>query len=170
MLYLELFHGRPDPAADLDDWGEQGPVFGPLSFVHTTYGSVIHLGEPTAPFDTIGDLYIVEGLVYYNGMYYGDWSVSNDPTDLQRDRLVTYKELFATQPPATSEANKPAAFTLTEGEGLQLREILNRYINEELRPILENEDLANNDPEALREVEKDVDYITELAALFEKGR
>lgn len=41
-LYLGLFHGRK-PGEELDDWGSQGPVIGPLKFVHTTYGFHIKL-------------------------------------------------------------------------------------------------------------------------------
>jgi hypothetical protein len=74
-LYLKLFHGRGLPNEQLNDWGSDGPVFGPLSFVHTTYASLIHLGEPDHPFDSLGDLQVIEGLVYYDGVYYGDWSV-----------------------------------------------------------------------------------------------
>lgn len=37
MLYIRLFHGRTDPNQDMDDWGTDGPVFGPYEFVHTTY-------------------------------------------------------------------------------------------------------------------------------------
>jgi hypothetical protein len=37
MLYIRLFHGRTDPDQDMDDWGSDGPVFGPYEFAHTTY-------------------------------------------------------------------------------------------------------------------------------------
>ncbi|GEM_PF-912660 len=36
-LYLHLYHGRKDPDEDLEDWGSDGPVIGPLAYVHTTY-------------------------------------------------------------------------------------------------------------------------------------
>jgi hypothetical protein len=36
-VYLHLFHGRKSPDEQLDDWGEDGPVLGPLKYVHTTY-------------------------------------------------------------------------------------------------------------------------------------
>jgi hypothetical protein len=39
MLYIRLFHGRVDPEQDMDDWGSDGPIFGPYHFVHTTYTS-----------------------------------------------------------------------------------------------------------------------------------
>lgn len=79
-LYLQLFHGRECPAEQLEDWGKQGPVFGPLSYVHTTYGEHIKLGKPDWPHDNLGDLYVHDGLVYYDGMWYGDWSVFGEDT------------------------------------------------------------------------------------------
>jgi hypothetical protein len=74
-VYLRLFHGRKNPTDQLDNWGSDGPVFGPLSYVHTTYASHIKLGEPDQPFDNLGDLTMANDLVYYDGVWYGDWSV-----------------------------------------------------------------------------------------------
>jgi hypothetical protein len=35
-MYLRLYHGRTDPSQEMDDWGFDGPTFGPLScYVHT---------------------------------------------------------------------------------------------------------------------------------------
>ena len=69
---LELFHGRTSPDQDLDSWGSQGPVF-LVDYVHVTYLCDIKLGLPEPAGD--GDLTFVEDLVFYDGMYYGDWSV-----------------------------------------------------------------------------------------------
>lgn len=74
MAYLKLFHGRKEPKQDMEDWGEQGPVFGPFPFFHTTYGSEIKFGEGLY-------LKIVGDCVYYDGWYYGDWSVFDGPHD-----------------------------------------------------------------------------------------
>ena len=68
-LYIKLFHGRKTKEEDMDDWGFDGPVIGPLPYVHTTYASCIHIG------DTTDDIEIEDGLVKYDGAYYGDWSV-----------------------------------------------------------------------------------------------
>jgi len=72
QVALELFHGRSRPDQSLDDWGSQGPVF-LVDYVHVTYLSEIKLGiaEPAGD----GDLHFVGDLVYYDGSYYGDWSV-----------------------------------------------------------------------------------------------
>jgi hypothetical protein len=55
----------------MDDWGSDGPVFGPYEFVHTTYGWNIKLVKSNGNCD---ELYVQE-MVYYDGIYYGDWSV-----------------------------------------------------------------------------------------------
>ena len=72
MLYIRLFHGRSDPAQDMDDWGTDGPVFGPYNFVHTTYKNYMRLNNLC---NNYCELYLSEDLLFYDGMYYGDWSV-----------------------------------------------------------------------------------------------
>jgi hypothetical protein len=100
-VYIELFHGRRRPDEDLDDWGSDGPVLGPFSFVHTTYGNDIKLGSTTDKGESVGSLVVYEDLVYYDGVYYGDWSVfdknmSNHP-DL-RKRIQAFDKKKATIP------------------------------------------------------------------------
>lgn len=68
-VYLYLFHGRTRPDAQLNDWGDGGAVLGPFPFVHTTYASEIKLGYEDE------ELHITSGLIFYDGQYYGDWSV-----------------------------------------------------------------------------------------------
>jgi len=72
MLYIRLFHGRTNPDQNMDDWGFDGPVLGPYQFVHTTYVSRIRLGRLDGNCD---ELLIHEDMLYYDGGYYGDWSV-----------------------------------------------------------------------------------------------
>lgn len=88
-VYIELFHGRQDPKQQLDDWGELGPVLGPYPFVHTTYACELKLGGKDI-------LNIHFEMVYYGGMYYGDWSVFGTDAfrksaELRR-RLEPYQE------------------------------------------------------------------------------
>lgn len=75
-VYLELFHGRKSVEEQLEDWGEQGPILGPFNFVHTTYAT--HLKIQTTE-GIEGDLHVVgpelPDLLYYDGIFYGDWSV-----------------------------------------------------------------------------------------------
>ncbi|MBM4103152.1 MAG: hypothetical protein FJ263_03755 [Planctomycetes bacterium] len=85
MVYIRLFHGRTDPGQDMDDWGSDGPVFGPYLFSHTTYGWDIKLGKSNGNCD---ELYVHEDMVYYDGVYYGDWSIFN-ATILEKSKLKT---------------------------------------------------------------------------------
>ena len=75
MLYIRLFHGRTDPEQDMDDWGTDGPIFGPYIHVHTTYSSMLRLGRTDGNCD---ELHVhKKDMLYYDGVYYGDWSVFN---------------------------------------------------------------------------------------------
>ena len=38
-LYLELYHGRKDPDADMPEWGFRGPAIGPFDTFNITYPS-----------------------------------------------------------------------------------------------------------------------------------
>ena len=77
MMYLRLFHGRTDPQQDMDDWGSDGPVLGPYKFAHTTYMCHVKLGRLDGNCD---ELNIHEDMLYYDGCYYGDWSVFCEET------------------------------------------------------------------------------------------
>lgn len=85
-VYLRLFHGRTPSDQHLDNWGEDGPWIGPLKWFHCTYLSAIGMGF------TDGDeylcashaglpkpLYFYNDMVYYCGMYYGDWEIQTLP-------------------------------------------------------------------------------------------
>ena len=97
MLYIRLFHGRTDPKQDMDDWGSDGPVLGPYKFAHTTYQCHLKLGKPDGGCD---ELYIVgPDMVFYDGMYYGDWSVFGD-AEFEQDNfeLSAYDQSKAKPP------------------------------------------------------------------------
>jgi hypothetical protein len=72
MVYLKLFHGRSPKDEDLQDWGSEGPIFGPFPYFHTTYATEIKFGEYNI-------LNIDDDMVYYDGVWYGDWSVYSNP-------------------------------------------------------------------------------------------
>jgi len=95
-LYLGLFHGRDDPDADMDDWGFDGPVIGPLDYVHTTYaadmklhfvdaqraaqyfsdtGFVTNLATGERTRCTEAALAVMQDLIVFDGRYFGDWTV-----------------------------------------------------------------------------------------------
>lgn len=73
-LYLRLYHGRNEPDEELDDWGFDGPVFGPLDCVAQTYLAEFRLDGPDGVTDSVvlkthGDL------VVWGGKYYGDLAI-----------------------------------------------------------------------------------------------
>lgn len=82
-LYLGLFHGRDDPEKDLNDWGSNGPIIGPLNYVHTTYATHIKLDFVNASDikrygfnpDEMLCLDIEDGMVKLGDHWYGDWTV-----------------------------------------------------------------------------------------------
>ena len=98
-LYLALFHGSPGTNPDereLADWGHNGPMIGPLQYVHSTYCSdvkfqfvSIEAARRYAPFmpdlklinddDLDSELKIIGDCLEFNGSLYGDWTVSNFP-------------------------------------------------------------------------------------------
>lgn len=80
QMYLRLFHGRDDPEENMDGWGYDGPVFGPLKFAQVTYMTNIGIasidGRETGPMLSTTDPMFFKGdLLQYDGKYYGDWSV-----------------------------------------------------------------------------------------------
>ena len=102
MVYLCLFHGRKTRDEEMVGWGDKGPILGPFDFVHTTYGSLIHLGKPQTGED-LGDLTIVDGLVYYDGMYYGDWSIfGQEVFEKFQTTAEPFDEVKATPVPRTN--------------------------------------------------------------------
>lgn len=84
-LYLALFHGRDSRDEHMKDWGFNGPVIGPLEWVHTTYASQMRLmfscvddekryfSKANSP--DAHDFFIDGDMIAYGGKFYGDWSV-----------------------------------------------------------------------------------------------
>lgn len=84
-VYLALFHGRLQSNEQMDDWGFNGPLIGPLEWVHTTYSLHIRLmfinhddeklyfQKPAHP--DANDIIIADDVIPYAGKYYGDWTV-----------------------------------------------------------------------------------------------
>lgn len=119
-LYLQLFHGRKNIDDKLDDWGEQGPFLGPFTFVHTTYAVHIKFGMPDG--DDRHWLTIVNDMVYYNGMYYGDWSVCSEKNaDPARIQAVDPDK---TTPPPVTPKPKDAPNVLIKVEGGVVSDVL----------------------------------------------
>jgi hypothetical protein len=75
-LFIRLFHGRKDPGQDMEDWGFEGPIFGPYIGICGVYCNWINLTKADGRLDM---LRIHEDLVFYDGCYYGDWCILTDP-------------------------------------------------------------------------------------------
>lgn len=74
-LYFNLFHGRKDPDEDLETWGFNGPTF-EVTGLQGTYTSSIKLNLVGGHSEM---LWYKDDLVYYDGCYYGDWSLTTTP-------------------------------------------------------------------------------------------
>lgn len=85
-LYLGLFHGFKSwiEREEIDDWGANGAVIGPVEYVQTTYACHIKMkfvnpGDSKKyglPEEVIDELHInKDGCVEFDGMEYGDWTV-----------------------------------------------------------------------------------------------
>ena len=93
-MYLELFHGRPDPDEDMNDWGCEGPIF-ECEHVHFTYLCSLRLLNPvvtneTRNGDKHGEIFlaIYEDMVYYDGVFYGDVFTFDEIPDGHEGQLV----------------------------------------------------------------------------------
>lgn len=89
-LYLKLFHGRNFPSEVLEDWGFDGPIFGPLEWAHTTYSADVKLGY--GPDFDFCRLIIYDGLLYYDGKWYGDWTACLLTENEVKDKIVPFDE------------------------------------------------------------------------------
>jgi hypothetical protein len=98
MPYLRLWHGRRSLDTDLIGWGEGGPTFGPFPLFHMTFVSEIRFGDCLC-------LEVVNGLVYYDGLHYGDWAFAAEPesNDLTVDVFDPAKAIVPEQCVETSE-------------------------------------------------------------------
>ena len=90
MIYISLYHGRKSPDETMDDWGFNGPVFGPFDTMHWTYRDEIK-------FDFRGKeivLVLCEDLVHYDLKFYGDFTVISEDDfkacDSTQKRLEIY--------------------------------------------------------------------------------
>lgn len=93
-MYLALYHGRDTATEEVDGTGYDGPTFGPLERVTTTYGNYVRAfftdhaaatackvmdldpeDDPILWLDIHTDEH-GDSLLEYQGKYYGDWAVS----------------------------------------------------------------------------------------------
>lgn len=77
----------------MDDWGPDDPWIGPLKWFHCTYLSSVGLGfEDGSEIGTLmlnesfpPPLFLFEGMLFLNGMYYGDWELQTITTEIGKD-------------------------------------------------------------------------------------
>lgn len=105
MLTLRLFHGRRSPHEHLSDWGHDGPVLGPLKSVSSTYCSELRV--ETTDQDVVY-LHELAGLIYYGGVFYGDFEISN--------QLEATEQVNANTAEVESLAFRKATSNLLESE------------------------------------------------------
>lgn len=96
-MYLELFNGRHSPDEILDDWGFEGPIIGPIDFVHTTYGLTVKISLRSSQ-DGVSIFSTVKECLLVFGAYYGDWTVFTSLSDyrIKQVRYERSKEVFDT--------------------------------------------------------------------------
>jgi hypothetical protein len=69
-MYLRLYHGRTDPAQEMDDWGFVGPTFGPLSCYVQTYCCNFRIHGD----DDSSEVWLEkhDDVIRWDGCFYGD--------------------------------------------------------------------------------------------------
>jgi hypothetical protein len=72
-MYLRLYHGRIDPAQEMDNWGFVGPTFGPLSRYIQTYSCTFRIHGVAGTSELWLEKY--DDMVHWDGCFYGDTAV-----------------------------------------------------------------------------------------------
>ncbi|WP_127128010.1 hypothetical protein [Pseudoflavitalea rhizosphaerae] len=97
MLYLHLFHGRFDPSQEMDDWGFDGPVIGPVN-ISWTYGNIKVHGENCTGFVEL-QFSIGGDLIYFDGSYYGDFEICESEDDIiEKSTVLSFDQFMKASP------------------------------------------------------------------------
>ncbi len=72
-MYLRLYHGRTDPAQEMDGWGAEGPTFGPLSCYVHTYCTTFRIHGDCSTSEVWLERY--DDMIRWDGCFYGDMEV-----------------------------------------------------------------------------------------------
>ena len=92
-LILRPLHGRIDKEQRMEDWGTTGPDL-IVEWYHCTYSATHTVGLSN------GDccfLELTNDMIYYDGVYYGDWEVFLSTSKLARDP-VSFDPIKAVPP------------------------------------------------------------------------
>ena len=99
-IYVRIFHGRNEPDQNLEDWGFDGPVIGPIRGLQRTYGYLYLImpdGMTDQQVDQFAKKFLLDpkdwpleikqhgDLVVWNGMYFGDMTIFYHPGEKQMD-------------------------------------------------------------------------------------
>ncbi|HMR82567.1 MAG TPA: hypothetical protein PKE30_05530 [Niabella sp.] len=76
-MYIHFFHGRKTIVEEMNDWGADGPVIEAAS-VSWTYGT-LKLHYENWDFIFVNQ---IEGLIPIGKMYYGDFEILTDRTEI----------------------------------------------------------------------------------------
>ena len=120
-VYIHLFHGRTEKDGEPDDTGRSGPVFGPYAFIDTVVGAELQLMKDpdTAEQDL---LHIVGDAVYYDGVYYGDWTAFPELNGRTKEEFNPSKaELRLEDKVRTFEVTGSYGTLIVDSEGMVLR-------------------------------------------------
>lgn len=101
-MYLGLLHGRDHPQQQMNDWGFNGPMIGPLQWCHTTYACTVRISFESAldglryfgKAETDHEIELSGDLLVFGGKYYGDWTVYC----VQPEEVSRPADTFRTQP------------------------------------------------------------------------
>ena len=69
-MYLRLYHGRANPDQKMDDWGFDGPTFGPLACYVRTYCSTFRIHSECGTVESWLDKH--DDMIRWDGCFYGD--------------------------------------------------------------------------------------------------
>jgi hypothetical protein len=91
-MYLNLFHGRDSKNQDMEGWGDQGPIV-PIDGFGFTYSTLTVYDVDGTDSELVQD----EDLIFYDGKWYGDFSIltPGELTTTDEDRLITFAEFDA---------------------------------------------------------------------------
>lgn len=91
---MKRFKGSSRSGREFVDAGQDGPTFR-FTYVHTTYGDDLKIET----LDEHEDYFTVfEGMVYYDGMFYGDWSVYSEDSPDAPNECETFDQKKARLP------------------------------------------------------------------------
>lgn len=94
-VYISLFHGRNDPDAIMEDWGEPGPLLGPFEWIQVSYLKNIRVGFLDEKGNNQDGMFaVVDDMVFYDGMYYGDYDILSASRLSTRDMKKSMAERF----------------------------------------------------------------------------